>query len=273
MDISGEIYDSNTGNLINNGTIQEIDGNGNNVGSAIIITDGSFSIPITSTPDGTIYYFFSSPGYNMFYASQVVLATSEGGQYNVKLTPSATATAASSSLLLPLAAGAILLMAVKKKKTKVGSLKTEDIVPFVIIGGVLLIISAGNKILETLGITDSPDMTAVKAIETNPTSFWNPNFYKTYTSYTTSLTSDQANTYADTLYNGLGFLSPDLTAITGVIHALQTQSELSYIADVFQAKYNQDLLTYLDNGSLLQTGMSAAEIVPLNTFISSLPTN
>src|ERR1039457_5545352 len=118
MTITGEIYNQSTGNLILNGTINKVDGSGNVI-NTITVKDGTFSIVINSQPDATIYYYFSSPGFDLYYANEVLLSQSESGAFNVPLSPVSAqppASVSSSNLTLPIAAAAFLLFVTRQNR-------------------------------------------------------------------------------------------------------------------------------------------------------------
>lgn len=70
-------------------------------------------------------------------------------------------------------------------------------------------------------------------------------------------------------------IAPDSDKILGIFSQLKYKSQISWIADKFQKKYNRDLLTFLDNGApffIGNTGLSDQSMRKLLTYVNSLPT-
>jgi hypothetical protein len=69
-------------------------------------------------------------------------------------------------------------------------------------------------------------------------------------------------------------IAPDSDKVLGIFSRLKYKSQVSWISDQFQKKYNRDLLTFLDNGSpffIGNTGMPDQSMRKLLTYVNSLP--
>jgi hypothetical protein len=69
-------------------------------------------------------------------------------------------------------------------------------------------------------------------------------------------------------------IAPDADKVLGIFSRLKYKSQVSWIADQFQKKYNRDLLTFLDNGSpffIGNTGLPDQSMRKLLTYVNSLP--
>jgi hypothetical protein len=81
-------------------------------------------------------------------------------------------------------------------------------------------------------------------------SYWSPAYWnnvaKKYGTATT-IGANVANNLATALWDATGIFNDDEEAIYGVFRQLTYLSQISYLAQVFYAKYNQDLYGYLSN--------------------------
>jgi hypothetical protein len=153
-------------------------------------------------------------------------------------------------------------------------LETQDLMPYLLIGGVLVLTGAIKSILTGLGVLTSAATTAVKNNINNPNSFWQPSFWKQYTSFPNgSLTATQAMQYLVAIDNAFGPISDDVAAVNAVFHQLTSQSEVSYMADIAYQASGRDLLTYLRGTSWPNDRLSDSEINDIDIYLQKLPTN
>lgn len=112
---------------------------------------------------------------------------------------------------------------------------------------------------------------------------WNPNYWKQLRDQNKGkrvLTVTPASTekIITVLYDAIHQwvpVAPDSEKILGVFSTVQYKSQISWLADAFQKKYNKDLLTFLDNGSpffIGNTGLSDQSMRKLMSFVDGLPT-
>jgi len=133
-----------------------------------------------------------------------------------------------------------------------------------------------KSITDTLGLTSSAASQAVAAEEANNASPFSPQFYKNAPAGASLLTNDAATQQSQRIHDdmvgsfGLAF-SPDFNAIMGEFQQLHTQSQVSYLCDIFQQTYNADLVTWLDNPDWWHTGCSADQMALLINYVKGLP--
>lgn len=177
-------------------------------------------------------------------------------------------------LIYAAAVAALVLFATKRKK-KVGKVTTQDVFPFLIIGGGLLAFSLVKKLLEGLGIWKSQDTRDLDTASTDPNSFWNPNYWRTIKpaneDWTYAITTDTASQWAADLYNAFGPFNDDEEQAIGVFKRCRTQANASFLCDVFQRIYNEDCLTFLRGGFWPQDRLSDTDVNTINQWVSRLP--
>jgi hypothetical protein len=174
----------------------------------------------------------------------------------------------------PFALIAIALIAINtyiKQNKKVGALNEQDIKNIMLATGGILAFSLIKQLLEFLGIWQSREDQQLEDAATNPNSFWNPNFWQLSNTYTYALTNQQAQYYAQQLYESLSTWGDDEDKIKGIFRQMRTQANVSFIAFWFQRTYNKDLLNYLRTGHFPTYGLSTSDMAEINSYISKLP--
>ena len=169
-----------------------------------------------------------------------------------------------------------MLLAVKKKHT-VGDTESKptNYMPVILVVGAVVVLGGLNKLLQALGIEKSTAATALQNSSSSTTSPWNPNYYKNISGYVSTMDQATADADATAIYKAFGLfdLGYDIGAITGVIHSLTTQAQLSQVADSFNTQYGKDLFTYLYTGGISAgwTSLSTDEMTALQSYVSQLP--
>lgn len=181
-------------------------------------------------------------------------------------------------ILVPVVIGTgLLLLYNSSKKKKVGKIETSDIVNtgIAIGGGYLLFNSIGivDKLLEAIGLKDSKETQTLNYTSTDPNSFWNPNYWMQYTSFTYSINEQQARDIIGQIKNALGWWNDDEAAIMAAFKQLRTQANLSFVAWEFNKTDGADLLTWLRGTSWPYDRLSDAEVYSINQYFSKLPTH
>lgn len=178
---------------------------------------------------------------------------------------------------LLVAAIVVIIAAIEsqRKGKKLGKIEKGDVtIALMIIGG-LLGWTVVNKILQKLGITDGPGAKKVKEEQTNPYSAWKPNFWKAAPQGTTVTLIREADVqdYIKKIHNAFGIFQDDFNVVMNVFSQLKTKSQLSYLADKFQQRYDEDLLSFLtDGGGILPwDGFSDSNLKKLADLADSLP--
>jgi len=128
-----------------------------------------------------------------------------------------------------------------------------------------------KKVLIQFGILGGRGAAIVQSQQQNPQSPWKPSFYKR--AGATLLTRATAENYAKRIYDALNWYADDTAAVNGVFSALKTQSQVSFLAEVFNQKYNADLLTYLSEGSdtFPWNGLGDNELLRITNLVNNLP--
>lgn len=160
-----------------------------------------------------------------------------------------------------------------KQKKAVGNVNPETVTAIILIAGGVLAFDLVSKLLQGLGIWQSNDSKSLDAAATTAGSPWNPNFYKQYTNYSYAISTDQATTLANSIYNSFGIFNDCEDCVKAVFNSLQTQTEVSFLSKVFTDIYNQDLLSYLRGGMWPQDHLSDSDVAQINKYVMSLPTN
>jgi hypothetical protein len=148
--------------------------------------------------------------------------------------------------------------------------------------------NAASTIAQDLGLAPDPNAAAVNTATSTPGTPFDPNFYASAAGGPTILTGAAASAYATTIYNALNtWFFNDFNAVYGVFTSLTTQSQVSFLAHVFQQTYNKDLLTWLEyangnepaagtgsnilTGALLGGGLTDAQVQQIITYVNALP--
>lgn len=95
-------------------------------------------------------------------------------------------------------------------------------------------------------IPSGSDSKVIKQL-TDPKGYWKPNYYKVNGG--TILTQKAAEEFAKKIYDSLGFFYDDVNTILSVFYQLKSKTQVSFLSDVFQKKYNRDLLNFLNDGA------------------------
>lgn len=172
--------------------------------------------------------------------------------------------------LILLGLSGLLLLNSKNEKKKIGKIETKDIL---MIGAGVIGFTILNKILQTFGIWKSPETKALDNIVNDSGSFWNPNYYKQFSSYSYAITTDQAAQYAKQIYDSFGMFNDCEECVKGVFRQLRTKANVSFLSEIFYRLYGQDLITWLRGGIWPQDRLSDSDVNEINNFLSKLPTN
>lgn len=175
------------------------------------------------------------------------------------------------SLLVPIivvTAGALVLM---RKRKKVGAVSSNDLMPVVLVGGVVFGAHVISRILDKFGLGGDPTIPT----QADPTSPWKPAYWRQFTSFTYAITTSQAKEYSATIHNAFTIFQDDYNAVMSVFSALRTKANVSYLVDIFSQTYSEDLLTFLtDGGGILPwDGLSKDHLNIILAYVDKLPTH
>lgn len=136
-------------------------------------------------------------------------------------------------------------------------------------GALLFYFGVLDPLLTALGIKKSQDTKDNDAEAEDPGSPWSPAYYKAVGG--TLLYRSVAEKMAEEIYDAFGFFDDNEEQAIGVLKTIRFQSQLSFLADVFYQKYNQDLLTFLRGGNWPKDRLSDADVAMINSYIKKLP--
>jgi hypothetical protein len=175
----------------------------------------------------------------------------------------------------------LLAIADSNKRGKLSGIKEQDVRTGLLIGGGVIALTAGgkiiNKLLTLLGFQDSQATQNIDNIFTAPPNInpWSPDFWRYGPpSQTRILTAEAADSYAKQIYDAINWYGDDEEKIFAVFRSMPTQSCVSYLAMTFRDKYGKDILSFLRGGSWYQPGadgLSDAELDKVNSIVLSLP--
>jgi hypothetical protein len=123
------------------------------------------------------------------------------------------------------------------------------------------------------GIIDSQATTDLNNQSTNPQSFWNPTYYKNFSSYSYAIDTTTAQQYVQQILDSFGAFNDNEEQAIAVFHQLKTKANVSFLAEIFYRMTGQDLLTYLRGGIWPQDRLSDSDVNAINQFLSKLPNN
>jgi hypothetical protein len=156
-------------------------------------------------------------------------------------------------------------------------MKKED-KQLILYGGIVVLAYFGvlRPILKKVGIVKSAEDILVnnQANIPNKENPFSPAFYKYGAAGTKLLTVATATMYADRIYNAMGWVYDDEAAIYSVFRSLQTQSQVSFLAERFKIKYGSDLLEFLQKGKNqfnAASGLNSDELATVINIVNKLP--
>jgi hypothetical protein len=148
----------------------------------------------------------------------------------------------------------------------------------IINAGILLIAYFGflRPLMTKFGITKSSSDKLIDSYNNLPNTEnpFSPNFWKVGPVGRLLLTTAIVDNFIKKIYNSFGVFTDDEATVISVFRQLKSKSQVSYLSDKFQQKYNTDLLTYLQKGYSsynLASGLSVEELQIIFSIVNSLP--
>ena len=147
-------------------------------------------------------------------------------------------------------------------------ISTTDVL---LIGGGLLAFSAVKRLLIAAGIAAGQGTKAASDEIIDPRSYWKPSYYKRTGG--TLIRRADTERYARQIHSAFGIFQDDFNAIVAAFNRLPSKAAVSFLADVFQQIYKEDLLTFLTNGGglLPWDGLSDNQLKQLLALTNKLP--
>lgn len=132
-----------------------------------------------------------------------------------------------------------------------------------------------RPILQKLGVLKDKSQRVIEEQQNLPQKQnpFNPNFYKFAPVGSKIITRQTANNLAKNLYDSFGYFYDDEAGITAVFSSLRTQSQVSFLADVFSQIYKEDILEFMKRGKGLmpEAGLSDSELSTIIDKVNRLP--
>ena len=155
-------------------------------------------------------------------------------------------------------------------------MKKED-KQLLLYGGGLIIAYFGliRPILKKVGIVNSANDQLVNNYSNiaNAANPFSPIFWKQGGAGTSLIKVAATEALAARIYDAMGYFTDDEAAVYSVFRTLKTQSQVSWLADIFQKKYGSDLFTFLQKGKgiLPEAGLNSDEIAVIINLVNKLP--
>lgn len=98
-------------------------------------------------------------------------------------------------------------------------------------------------------------------------------YQKTHPKSTIIVTPANADKVVKAIHDSISYLGPDFNRIMGIFKTILYKTQVSYLAEVFQKKYGEDLLTYLRNAKsnrLIHNALTDDQINQVINFVNTL---
>ena len=133
-----------------------------------------------------------------------------------------------------------------------------------ILGGAYLVITKLGNIFN--GGTPAPGITTGL----------NPVFTETISNhriYTYTISDVIPDNLASDIYNAVGLVNVDFTAVMDAFHSCTTQGDVFSVVQHFKNNYDADMWTYLKTGAGIVpgNGLSSSHLNEINDYVNSLP--
>lgn len=139
--------------------------------------------------------------------------------------------------------------------------------------GVYILYKPIKALFDTFGITQSKTEEEVQTLQTSGTkSPFSPLYYKGINK-AKLLTVAQANAKAKAIFDSITYLGNDYAKILAIFKTLTHKTQVSFLAQQFQALYKQDLLEYLKSGKsnfLVQNALKEPQLQTIIELVSKL---
>lgn len=152
-----------------------------------------------------------------------------------------------------------------------------------IVGGVIAfrilgpLLSGIDNIFEGLGISQSPAAASLDRAKSDPSSFWNAQYWQMISRRTPGglvkiLTNAAAVKLWADLNKAFGYFNDDESAaIAAIKSTIRYQTQLSYFSGWVAKNAGIDLISWLEGGTFPNDRLSAAEIDIITQYVKKLP--
>jgi hypothetical protein len=142
--------------------------------------------------------------------------------------------------------------------------------------GIYVLYKPIKALFDTFGITQSQTAQAVNTLQTSGAkSPFSPLYWRSLKGTVRLLPVAQANAKAKAIQDSIGYFKtkPDFSKILAIFKTLSYKSQVSFLAQQFQALYKQDLLDYLKNGKsawFVQNALNDTQVQTIIDFVDKL---
>ena len=139
-----------------------------------------------------------------------------------------------------------------------------------IVGG-LIAFTAIRRILIAGGLAAGPGSQAASQLITDPNSYFKPSYYKRVGGRL--IIRAEADRLARQIHGSFTIFQDDFNSVLAAFSRVPSKAAISFLADVFQQIYKEDLLSFLTNGGgiLPWDGLSDSQLKTLLAFTNKLP--
>jgi hypothetical protein len=139
--------------------------------------------------------------------------------------------------------------------------------------GIYILYKPIKALFDTFGITQSATAEAVQQAQTSGSkSPFSPLYWRGITgAYLIPVA--QANAKAKAIFDSITYFGNDYSKILAIFKTLNYKTQVSFLAQQFQALYKKDLLEYLRSGKsnrLVQNALSENQIQTIIDFVNKL---
>ena len=139
--------------------------------------------------------------------------------------------------------------------------------------GIYILYKPIKALFDTFGITQSATAEAIQQAQTSGSkSPFSPLYWRGITG-AHLIPVAQANAKAKAIFNSITYFGNDYSKILAIFKTLNYKTQVSFLAQQFQALYKKDLLEYLRSGKssrLVQNALSENQIQTIIDFVNKL---
>lgn len=139
--------------------------------------------------------------------------------------------------------------------------------------GIYILYKPIKALFDTFGITQSATEEKVQTIQASGSkSPFSPLYYKSF-KRAVLMPVAQANAKAKAIFDSITYFGNDYSKILAIFKTLNYKTQVSFLAQQFQALYKKDLLEYLKSGKssrLVQNALSDTQVQTIIDLVSKL---
>jgi len=148
-------------------------------------------------------------------------------------------------------------------------MKNEDLLPWAILAGAVIVYNLGGSLFEKLGLKESADGKAIKEQLNATNSAFSPNFWKGYKYIPTTanlvINAATASSWAKVVRDAVNWPGTDEAKIYGIFRSCKCKCDVSRVADAYGVLYNE---SFVDR---LADEFTESEMKQAIAMINSLP--